>query len=262
MPHRRPRRGFTLIELLVVIAIIAILASILFPVFAQARDKARAISCLSNTKQLAIGVHLYAQDYDEGIPILGVLAEGRGRWTWQIYPYIKNLKVYVCPNTPQNTYDGSQWSDRASYGWNFVLSAASGYNTPGVQSYYLAGIAKPADTICMGETGYNNTPGWAMFARDPRKAPASDSRPGYWPQHRHHINRTKTFRDTQFAVDRQIPIEGQGNYVFLDGHAKSLNVGQAFQEANTEDGTTLASPAASEAGSQPPNTRYILWNIY
>ncbi|HLK60100.1 MAG TPA: prepilin-type N-terminal cleavage/methylation domain-containing protein, partial [Chthonomonadaceae bacterium] len=61
----RPRRGFTLIELLVVIAIIAILAAILFPVFAQAREKARAISCMSNTKQMGIAALMYAQDFDE-----------------------------------------------------------------------------------------------------------------------------------------------------------------------------------------------------
>ena len=84
------RRGFTLIELLVVIAIIAILAAILFPVFAQAREAARRTSCISNTKQLSTGVQMYTQDYDERLPILGVLAEGRGRWMFQVNPYIKN----------------------------------------------------------------------------------------------------------------------------------------------------------------------------
>src|SRR5437764_3847630 len=68
MARSRRGRGFTLIELLVVIAIIAILAAILFPVFAQARDKARSAACLSNCKQMALGVHMYAQDYDEKIP--------------------------------------------------------------------------------------------------------------------------------------------------------------------------------------------------
>jgi prepilin-type N-terminal cleavage/methylation domain-containing protein/prepilin-type processing-associated H-X9-DG protein len=98
-PHRSNRSGFTLIELLVVIAIIAILAAILFPVFAQAREKARAISCLSNTKQIGIAIQMYAQDYDESIvPWLtcGVnqgctpdTLDGR-IWTGKIQPYIKN----------------------------------------------------------------------------------------------------------------------------------------------------------------------------
>ncbi len=79
-------QGFTLIELLVVIAIIAILAAILFPVFAQAREKARAISCLSNTKQISLGVMMYAQDYDESYPF----AWGRyGTWWETVDPYIK-----------------------------------------------------------------------------------------------------------------------------------------------------------------------------
>src|SRR3954465_4857911 len=79
--------GFSLIELLVVIAIIAILAAILFPVFAQAREKARAITCLSNTKQVGLGVAMYVQDYDETFPVAW---GGYGIWTTQVYPYVKN----------------------------------------------------------------------------------------------------------------------------------------------------------------------------
>src|SRR5436305_2601500 len=89
----KTRRGFTLIELLVVIAIIAILAAILFPVFAQARDKARQAGCLSNLKQLALGYHMYAQDFDEKFPINRF--DGRGpnyplSYTWKtaIQPYL------------------------------------------------------------------------------------------------------------------------------------------------------------------------------
>lgn len=255
------RKGFTLIELLVVIAIIAILAAILFPVFAQAREKARGASCLSNTKQLALGVMMYAQDYDEKIPILGVVAENRGRWMWQIQPYIKNKSIFTDPNTPSNEYDGTQFTDRTGYGWSFTLRASVGYATTAADGFSLAAIAKPAETIIIGDTGFNGIPGWAMYANNPVKAPASDSRPGYWPQFRHHVNKTKAILDTQYNVTRQLPIEGIANFVFLDSHAKALSVGSAFREADTEDGTALANASDSEL-NQPINTRYVLWNVY
>ena len=104
---RSRRQGFTLIELLVVIAIIAILAAILFPVFAQAREKARAISCLSNLKQLGTGIIMYVQDYDETLPYWNFSTE-RGRLRRQRrlhllvvqcdYPYVKNIQVLKCPD--------------------------------------------------------------------------------------------------------------------------------------------------------------------
>jgi len=110
---RQPRKatGFTLIELLVVIAIIAILAAILFPVFAQAREKARATSCLSNVKQLTLGFMMYVQDYDEYFPHWNWTHNsdfGTGDpttkgvystvWFNAIYPYVKNGQVYTCPD--------------------------------------------------------------------------------------------------------------------------------------------------------------------
>jgi prepilin-type N-terminal cleavage/methylation domain-containing protein len=87
------KRAFTLIELLVVIAIIAILAAILFPVFAQAREKARAIQCLSNTKQMGTGIAMYTQDYDEKLPMGG---NDIGRWYLWIAPYTKNRGISMC----------------------------------------------------------------------------------------------------------------------------------------------------------------------
>src|SRR2546422_3208936 len=103
MVMRWVRRGFTLIELLVVIAIIAILAAILFPVFAQAREKARGISCLSNNKQIGLAFMQYVQDYDETFPpsrFTTTKNDTGGRympWSVNILPYVKNVAVYECP---------------------------------------------------------------------------------------------------------------------------------------------------------------------
>ena len=102
---KQGRFGFTLIELLVVIAIIAILAAILFPVFAQAREKARATSCLNNVKQLGTAVMMYCQDYDETVPIGGhggdaALGIPDSRWYVDVMPYTKNKSVRGCPSSP------------------------------------------------------------------------------------------------------------------------------------------------------------------
>ena len=113
------RRGFTLIELLVVIAIIALLAAILFPVFARARENARKSSCANNLKQIGVGFAQYTQDYDESFPYDYYAANGGASsnsdtvnglalspfaWTMRIMPYIKNKQVYQCPSsTPSGT---------------------------------------------------------------------------------------------------------------------------------------------------------------
>src|SRR5580693_8128011 len=121
------KRGFTLIELLVVIAIIAILAAILFPVFAQAREKARAISCLSNLKQIGTANLMYVQDYDEtyyqnlwpgGCPAaqtgywtdsiqLGLGIQPQELWPVLLYPYVKNGQLFSCPDYKGTIYTAS-----------------------------------------------------------------------------------------------------------------------------------------------------------
>src|SRR6266568_7571892 len=119
----RPRSGFTLIELLVVIAIIAILAAVLFPVFAQAREKARSSACLSNMKQSCYGLMMYVQDHDGYFPYwsmeqggyFGWFSRQKGRlfFTWedQIQPYVKNWNVFVCPSR-----NSTGWAGLHTYG--------------------------------------------------------------------------------------------------------------------------------------------------
>jgi prepilin-type N-terminal cleavage/methylation domain-containing protein/prepilin-type processing-associated H-X9-DG protein len=160
---RRKLRAFTLIELLVVIAIIAILAAILFPVFAKAREAARATQCKSNMKQLALGLSMYVQDYDElylnrSTPWVG----GTGsHWGYAIQPYIKNLGVHRCPSNPQGMAlvsaappvgSGLQQLPR-SYGINawFVGNDVNNHLA-------MASITDPADRIVFGElmNGHND----------------------------------------------------------------------------------------------------------
>ncbi|MBM3493780.1 MAG: DUF1559 domain-containing protein [Armatimonadetes bacterium] len=152
---RRRRTGFTLIELLVVIAIIAILAAILFPVFAQAREAARKTQCMSNMRQMGIGIMMYAQDFDEYYPIVKsipldpdgadlvpVVVTGAAVGSWPerlvslpniIEPYMKNRAIYLCPSAVAGcpgrtltvpTQGGSRATWKLTY-WCF------GYNFPG-----------------------------------------------------------------------------------------------------------------------------------
>ncbi|HEY3333319.1 MAG TPA: DUF1559 domain-containing protein [Capsulimonadaceae bacterium] len=137
------RAGFTLIELLVVIAIIAILAAILFPVFAQAREKARATACLSNLKQIGLAVTQYEQDYDEAVPC-GTNGWGSGLgWASMVYPYVKSTAVFLCPSD-------AGVGDIISYGLNsnFVGSALNGSAPiPAI----VAKMAGPANSVMLFE---------------------------------------------------------------------------------------------------------------
>ncbi|MES2459380.1 MAG: DUF1559 domain-containing protein [Armatimonadota bacterium] len=280
------RRGFTLIELLVVIAIIAILAAILFPVFAQAREKARQIACLSNTKQLALGVMQYSQDYDETLPVVGNNNQCRGRWHWQIFPYVKTTQVYTCPNVSSNQWSSTAnfavpggctsppagYNDRSGYGWNYALgydSVRFPSNGP-ASGFALSAIGKPADTIIIGDTGFdhpgavpattesNASVGWTMLPADPRNATTAFKQPGLYPQFRHNMTASKA------AVGGfQLPTAGRANFCFLDGHAKSLDIGTAMQTAAAEDGNTLRAEVAGTPDTPGVyNTSYVLWNIY
>ena len=159
------RSGFTLIELLVVIAIIAILAAILFPVFAKAREKARQTSCLSNEKQLATAVLMYAQDWGETFPAWHARTADGGEdvsWRTMVYPYQKSTEIFVCPSNPDSskyTRDGGDAAGnldpnepeprfRRSYAISRAVSRGSGNSIRGRR---LSEIPKPAQTALIGE---------------------------------------------------------------------------------------------------------------
>jgi prepilin-type N-terminal cleavage/methylation domain-containing protein len=147
MPSRT--KGFTLIELLVVMAIISLLAAMLFPVFARARENARRASCMSNVKQLALGLMMYSQDYDEKFPFVRYPQNGTKTWDDQIFPYIKSDQVFMCPSAYyKNTraYAMNVWIA----GWtNYPFSGITASETP--VNLTLAGIPNAANTVLLIE---------------------------------------------------------------------------------------------------------------
>ena len=125
-PTKPARKGFTLIELLVVIAIIAILAAILFPVFARARENARRASCQSNLKQLGIGMQMYLQDVDGVFPPYYNYGSSFGGsnigWAEAVYPYLKSKQIFQCPSEPTNPGPAGDFdTDFSDYFYNANL---------------------------------------------------------------------------------------------------------------------------------------------
>ncbi len=142
-------RAFTLIELLVVIAIIAILASILFPVFAQAREKARSASCQSNLKQMALGVLMYVQDHDEIFPPVYADAPGKRQvWVDFIQPYAKNIQIFRCPSgTTAKRFWYSPTGVSASYSMPMNHIMTEGWANPRT----LPGFTRPSDLLLIAD---------------------------------------------------------------------------------------------------------------
>ena len=232
--RRSPRfSGFTLIELLVVIAIIAILASILFPVFAQAREKARSISCLSNQKQIMLGIIQYAQDYDEVNPYV----YGQGNvynWWGLIDPYVKSHKVFVCPD---DTWDRGKIAgvpiEPVSYAMSLLWgdwpnpNPNDGKNSHANSRMSFSGslsseITSPATTIAISER-WNWYKQWGQgWAAD--NSCGNNGTGEYLPQASSWNHRLNA------ATGHQ----GGSNYGFADGHSKWLKFEQTVARQGSE----------------------------
>jgi len=256
----RTQKAFTLIELLVVIAIIAILAAILFPVFAQAREKARSIACLSNTKQLGLGFMQYSQDNDEKNPDgINWYWPGGNGWATQIYPYTKSDQLYRCPD------DGA--TSVVSYGYNSNNTNPTG---AGVDSSTIAKYNAPSKTVLLFETAGNvGTP----YAPSTGEGLASAGFNGYSPAgwgvggKSWVVNGTGTWTAPATLVMatgylRNIDVTDQpfyqkatgrhqdgANYVMADGHAKWLKPGAV--SAGTEHVTNTTGCGGTADGPNP-----------
>ncbi len=234
------KRAFTLIELLVVIAIIAILAAILFPVFAQAREQARATSCLSNTKQIALGQLMYSQDYDETIipwcvvnrKLYPIDVQIPNCWVNLIQPYIKNQQILFCPSfsasataqaMDQADCDGDGSPGSGSNTW-IPTGTTYGPNHDGFLAHYgvafhlVSNGCTPSDPhLYYPGSDYSYTESLAGVVSPARTANIGDSftlvRKGSSPG--------GLRLGTAFGCEAQFRHKGSGgNFSFLDGHSK------------------------------------------
>ena len=219
------KRGFTLIELLVVIAIIAILAAILFPVFARARENARRASCQSNMKQVGLGVLQYAQDYDEKYPLQegtpslnggGIYTQNGVAMSWDLItqPYFKSMQVLVCPSDTRSvvypTLGTFGTNLRRSYALSTYLTQYSAGVRTGV-GLSLAAVAQPALTIMAGE----------------RRGCGNGAMPGDWwlcgqiAVYDQAASATAFSMEPFFAGDNEGVHLGTVNWLYTDGHVKA-----------------------------------------
>jgi prepilin-type N-terminal cleavage/methylation domain-containing protein/prepilin-type processing-associated H-X9-DG protein len=254
----RPRSSsrnsaFTLIELLVVIAIIAILAAILFPVFAQAREKARQSTCLSNEKQIDLGVLMYVQDYDETFPRMKITPAPAPRASWANYtwedavgPYIKNGTITVTWASADGTQPvtltaGGIWlcpsqpgtDQRNIYGGNDTIFTDQYYGSNGnpIKPTTVAQITRPSDVVMISENNDIQSYGglgdprlsgdayWQCGTTWQCSGPNSGAQ---WDADKQG-NEANVWQWGQMARYRH---NGTANFAFADGHVKSIIKGQ------------------------------------
>jgi len=215
------RKGFTLIELLVVIAIIAILAAILFPVFARAREKARQASCMSNLKQLALAILMYAEDYDEMLPSNAIFPPtGPIRWPALVMPYVKNAQIFTCPSDKTIKIGGTPLGNSESSGYGLGCH---------ICFYELAKIYKPSETVLLADT-------YSYMVRAAGQSWGLEPVGGRRVLYRHN---------------------GMANFAFCDGHVKAMNRNSAEVTATVEDGIPL-NTGTTEA--RVWNNQWLLFN--
>lgn len=250
-------RAFTLIELLVVIAVISLLAAILFPVFARARESARRANCMSNLKQIGMGVMMYVQDYDESYPPnynSSNPSNARLRyWGGMIFPYIKNVDAFFCPSSPieveKNPYPPTYGAYGANYNVikNFSVTASNPRHTVPMSS---ATIQTPATTYMIFDA-----PGYVISAGEVITPSAYHTfLPGLQRAGGNCDTSSGTSKPTdsgreEYLTDCQSGRHFDGvNMAFADGHVKWLKGEIVRQQAINCTSTLYCGANASSVG--------------